>query len=35
MRAKAVSITGGIAMRSFDKNNYDVAEIVDDRSRAS
>jgi hypothetical protein len=26
---------GGVAMRSFDKNNYDVAEIGDDRSRAS
>jgi hypothetical protein len=34
IRSKAVSITGGIDMRRFDKNNYGVADIVDDRRRA-
>jgi hypothetical protein len=33
IRSKAVSITGGIDMRSFAKNNDDIAEIVDDRRR--
>jgi hypothetical protein len=35
IRSKAVSVTGGIDMHSFDKNNDDGAEIVDDERRAS
>jgi hypothetical protein len=35
IRVKSRFGTGGIDMRSFDKNNDDVAEIVDDGRRAS